>query len=62
MGKLNNFSITFSDNQNGVYFPGQTISGTVVADLSAPMDLRGKILGIGYLYQLVTIVTSLCVY
>jgi len=42
MGKLTNFSITFANNEDAVFTPGQVISGTVTAELSAPLELNGK--------------------
>ena len=43
MGKLDAFYILFSENQSMVFSAGQTITGSVIVTLNAPMDMRGTI-------------------
>jgi len=43
MGKLTNFNITFTSNENAVFTPGQIISGSITAELSAPLEMKGKL-------------------
>ena len=40
MGKLNSFSISFS-NQHGVFYAGTVLEGYVTVDLKDAMDMRG---------------------
>ena len=42
MGKLSSFYIAFANNQNGIFSPGDVITGSVTVELNAPMDMRGK--------------------
>ena len=41
MGKLTKFFLSFTDNQRGIYNPGDIISGSVTAELHSPMEVRG---------------------
>jgi len=43
MGKLTGFYISFTNNQNGIFTPGETITGSVTVELNAPMEMRGKL-------------------
>ena len=40
MGKLKRFQIHF-DSPNGVYYPGQTVTGQVVLELKDEMKVKG---------------------
>lgn len=42
MGKLKSFQIDF-DNVQGVFAPGQTITGRAVVDLESEMKMKGTL-------------------
>ena len=41
MGKLIDFSITFTGNERRIFLPGQTMNGVVNVSLNASMKVRG---------------------
>ena len=44
MGKLIEFSIGFTNNDNAVFTPGQALCGNVVVNLNDSMNLNGMLL------------------
>jgi hypothetical protein len=45
MGKLQNFAVAL-DNQTGVFYAGQVVSGNIQVDLMEPMKMRRKFSGL----------------
>ena len=48
MGKLTNFYISFASNQVAIFYPGQVITGSVTAELSAPLEMKCKFSGFNF--------------